>query len=66
MTLRKVPAKLSVPPKIKWPVHSHVEYMLQNVFKMTGVKLTRDTFTDRHLLIPINSEGLFSFVHTFS
>ena len=38
MTLRKVSAKLSVPPKIKWPAH-----MLQNVFKMTGVKLTRGT-----------------------
>ena len=43
MTLRKVSAKLSVPPKIKWPVQFHVEYMLQKVFKMTGVKLTRGT-----------------------
>ena len=43
MTLCKVPAKLSVPPKIKWPVHFHVEYMLQRVLKMAGVKLTRGT-----------------------
>ena len=32
-------AKLSVPPKIKFPVHSHLKCMLQKVFKMTGVKL---------------------------
>ena len=35
-----VSAKLSDPPKIKFPVHSHLEYILQKVFKMTGVKLT--------------------------
>ena len=35
---RGVQAKTSVPPKIKFPVHSH-EYILQKVFKMTGVIL---------------------------
>ena len=35
-----VPAKLSDPPKIKFPVHSHLKYILQKVFKITGVKLT--------------------------
>ena len=34
------PAKLSVLPKLKFPVYSHLEYMLQKVFKMTGVTLT--------------------------
>ena len=38
--ITQVPAKLSDLPKIKCPVHSHLEYMLQKVFKMTGVKLT--------------------------
>ena len=47
MTL--APAKLSVLPKIKFLVHSHLDYMLQNVFKMTRVKLT----TGRLLLIGI-------------
>ena len=36
----KVPAKPSVPPKTKFPVHFNLEYMLQKVFKMTEVKLT--------------------------
>ena len=72
MTSRKVPAKLSVPPEIKWPVpswnqmacslpwpvHSHFQDDWSQVNK-------RHTFTDRHLLIPINSEGLFSlFMHS--
>ena len=35
-----VPAKLSDPTKFEFHVHSHLEYMLQKVFKMTGVKLT--------------------------
>ena len=38
--ITQVPAKLSDLPKIKFPVHSHLEYILQKVFKMTGVKLT--------------------------
>ena len=38
--ITSVPARLSDPPKIKFPVHSHLEYILQKVFKMTGVKLT--------------------------
>ena len=36
-----VPAKFSVPPKIKFLVHSHFEYILQKVFSMTKVKLTK-------------------------
>ena len=34
------PSNTLVLPKIKFPVHSHLEYMLQKVFKMAGVKLT--------------------------
>ena len=30
-------AKLSDSPKIKFPVHSHLKYILQKIFKMTGV-----------------------------
>ena len=41
----RVPAKLSDLPKIKFPVHSHLEYILQKVFKMTGVKLTIARFS---------------------
>ena len=37
---QKVPPKFSIPPKIKFPVHSHLEYMLQKVFKITAKKLT--------------------------
>ena len=37
---RRVPAKLSDLPKIKLPVHSHLEYILQKVFKMTSIKIT--------------------------
>ena len=33
-------AKCSDLPKIKFPVDSHLEYILQKVFKMTGVKIT--------------------------
>ena len=33
-------AKLSVPPKIKFRVHSNLKYMFQKVFQMAGVKLT--------------------------
>ena len=33
-------AKRSDLPKIKFPVDSHLEYVLQKVFKMTGVKIT--------------------------
>ena len=47
--ITKVPAKPSLPPKIKSPIHSHLEYKLQRVFKMTGVKLT----IGRFLLISI-------------
>ena len=39
MTLLKSQQKLSFLPKIKFPVHSHLEYMLQKGFKMTGFKL---------------------------
>ena len=38
-TWNDIPAKLSDPPKIKFPIHSHLEYILQKVFKMTWVKL---------------------------
>ena len=38
----QVQVKLSEPPKIKFPVHFDLEYMLEKVFKMTGVKLTID------------------------
>ena len=34
------PSKLSDPPKVKFPFHSHLEYILQKVFNLTGVKLT--------------------------
>ena len=43
----QVQAKFSEPPKIKFPVQFDLEYMLEKVFKMTGVKLT----IDRLLLI---------------
>ena len=38
--ITQVPVRLSDLPKINFPVHSHLEYILQKVFKMTGVKLT--------------------------
>ena len=37
--ITQVPVKLSLLPKIKFPIHSHFEYMLQIVFKITRVKL---------------------------
>ena len=39
MTLLSM-TKLSDLRKIKFPVHSHLKYILQKVFNMTGVKLT--------------------------
>ena len=38
--ITQVPEKLLDPPKIKFLVHSNLEYILQKVFKMTRVKLT--------------------------
>ena len=38
--ITSVSAKLSAPPKIKFPVHSNLENMLENFFKMTEVQLT--------------------------
>ena len=38
-------AKISHPPKIKFTVHSHLEYVIQKVFKITGVKLTIGRFS---------------------
>ena len=49
MTLFKSQQNFQSPPKIKFPVHSHLKYMLQNVFKMTGVKTGKQhykTFLD--------------------
>ena len=40
MTLLKSQQNFQTGQKIKFPVHSHLEYILQKVFKMTGVKLT--------------------------
>ena len=40
MTLFKSQQKLSDPPKINFPVPTHLKYILQKVFKMTEVKLT--------------------------
>ena len=65
-------AKLSDLPKIKFPVHLHLKYILQKVFKMTGVKLTIYTvsligiywyqstnrFINSHLLIHSHKGGL--------
>ena len=65
MTLLKSQQKLSFLPKIKFPVHSHLEYMLQKGFKMTGFKL----IIGRLLLIGIYwlqaNNRKFMHYHTF-
>ena len=61
MMLLKPPAKTSVLPKIRCPVHSHVQFMPQKVFKMTEVKLT----IGRLLMITIYWYQLTQKVYTF-
>ena len=65
MTLLKSQQKLSFLPKTKFPVHSHLEYMLQKGFKMTGFKL----IIGRLLLIGIYwlqaNNRRFMHYHTF-
>ena len=71
--ISSVSAKLSASPKIKFPIHSHLENMLQKVFKMTGIKLaivkllligiywyqsTRTRFIHSHLLIHSHKDDL--------
>ena len=68
--ITSVPEKLSDRPKIKFPVHSHLEYILQKVFKMTVVKFGRlsligiywyqstKRFIKSHLLLHSHKGGL--------
>ena len=67
----------AIPLKLKFPVHSHLEYMLHKVFKMIGVKLTirrllliviywyQSTyrrFIHSHLLVHSQKGGLIMFL----
>ena len=59
-------AKLSVPLKIKFPVHSHLKYKLQKVFQIAGVKLIISDFYWKAFIDTNNrTEGLYILICSY-
>ena len=60
------PSKIFSPTKVKFPAHSHFEYVSKSFQDDLNQVNNKQTFSDRHLLIPISYYDTFSFVNTFS